>query len=190
MFNATGKKTRLWLLILVGIVTALTGQTHARQIFAPCQPAPGVFAAHTQATTGENYDVCRYDAPDSSLAANTGEEMVTVYRGVASDHPGLPAALEGKAFPRGGHSDPGFHNAGNTNSEFTSWTTSQSVADEFATSGGPGGVTLRQQVPRSKLIASPDAHGESEFLRLGPAEGADVLSPLPENIPDWFKFIK
>jgi len=69
MFNATGKKTRLWLLILVGVVTTLTGQTHARQIFAPCQPAPGVFAAHTPASTGPNYDVCRYDAPDSLLAA-------------------------------------------------------------------------------------------------------------------------
>jgi hypothetical protein len=127
-------------------------------------------------------------AKEGGGAANSADELVDVYRGVAVDHPGLPAALEGRAIPRGGHSDPGFHNAGNTQSEFTSWSTRQSVADEFATSGGPGGVTLHQRVPRSQLIRSPDGSGESEVLRLGPVEGATPLQPV--TIPDWFQYFK
>ena len=70
--NATREKTRLWLLILVGVVATLLGQTHAREIFAPSPPASGIFAAQTQASTGENYDACRYDTPDSLLAAERG----------------------------------------------------------------------------------------------------------------------
>ncbi len=68
--NATREKTRLWLLIFVGVVATLLGQTHAREIFAPSPHESGIFAAQTQASTGENYDACRYDALDSLLAAN------------------------------------------------------------------------------------------------------------------------
>ena len=71
MFDATREKTRLWLLILVGVVATLLGQTHAREIFVPSPHESGVFAAQTQATTGENLDACRYDVPDSLLAAKT-----------------------------------------------------------------------------------------------------------------------
>ncbi len=71
MIDATGEKTRLWLLLLVGVVAALIGQTHAREIFAPSPPASGIFAAQTQASTGENYDGIPYDALDFLLAANT-----------------------------------------------------------------------------------------------------------------------
>ena len=71
MMNATGEKTRLWLLIFVGVVATLFGQTHAREIFAPSPTASGIFAAQTQASTGENYDGIPYDALDSLLAANT-----------------------------------------------------------------------------------------------------------------------
>jgi hypothetical protein len=69
-FDATREKTRLWLLLLIGVVATLLGQTHARQIFAPSPHGSGIFATQTQASTGEIYDVCRYDAPDSLLAAN------------------------------------------------------------------------------------------------------------------------
>jgi hypothetical protein len=72
MFDATREKTRLWLLILVGVVATLLGQTHAREIFAPSPHESGVFAAQTQASTGENYDGTQYDALDSLLAANWG----------------------------------------------------------------------------------------------------------------------
>ena len=71
MMNATREKTRLWLLIFVGVVATLLGQTHAREIFAPSPHESGVFAAQTQASTGENYDGIQYDALDSLLAANT-----------------------------------------------------------------------------------------------------------------------
>jgi hypothetical protein len=69
MMNATREKTRLWLLTLVGVVATLLGQTHAREIFAPSPHVSGVFAAQTQASTGENYDGIQYDALDSLLAA-------------------------------------------------------------------------------------------------------------------------
>lgn len=71
MFGAARKKTRLWLLILVGVVATLLGQTHARQVFDPSPHESGVFATQTQATTGDFYDADRYDAPDSLLAAKT-----------------------------------------------------------------------------------------------------------------------
>ena len=69
MMNATREKTRLWLLILVGVVATLLGQTHAREIFAPSPHESGIFAEQTQASTGENYDACQYDTLDSLLAA-------------------------------------------------------------------------------------------------------------------------
>ena len=74
--NATREKTRLWLLIFVGVVATLLGQTHAREIFAPSPHESGVFAAQTQASTGENYDGIQYDALDSLLAANSAPARV------------------------------------------------------------------------------------------------------------------
>ena len=74
--NATREKTRLWLLTLVGVVATLLGQTHAREIFAPSPHESGVFAAQTQASTGENYDACQYDTLGSLLAANTVAPVV------------------------------------------------------------------------------------------------------------------
>jgi hypothetical protein len=73
---ATREKTRLWLLILIGVVATLLGQTHAREIFAPSQHASGVFSPQTQASIGENYDGIQYDALDSLLAAKGGGELV------------------------------------------------------------------------------------------------------------------
>jgi hypothetical protein len=72
MMNATSYKKRLWLLLLIGVLATLFGQTHAGEIFAPSPHESGVFAAQTQASTGENYDGIQYDALDSLLAANGG----------------------------------------------------------------------------------------------------------------------
>ncbi|MFN5832151.1 MAG: hypothetical protein ACK459_00285 [Akkermansiaceae bacterium] len=83
--NATREKTRLWLLILVGVVATLLGQTHAREIFAPSPHESGIFAEQTQASTGENYDACQYDTLDSLLAAKGGDEMIDVYRVFGGD---------------------------------------------------------------------------------------------------------
>lgn len=74
--NATREKTRLWLLLLIGVVATLLGQTHAREIFAPSPHESGIFAEQTQASTGENYDGIQYDALDSLLAANGGVGLV------------------------------------------------------------------------------------------------------------------
>jgi len=73
--------------------------------------------------------------PATNAPAN---DTVTVYRGVASDHPGYADALEGKATPRGGHSNPDLHNSGDTKSTFTSWTPNEYVADSFATTTQDG----------------------------------------------------
>lgn len=67
MFNAAREKSRLWLLILVGVVATLLGQTHARQIFEQLPPASGKIALTTQATTGDFYDADRHDATDFLL---------------------------------------------------------------------------------------------------------------------------
>ena len=102
--NATREKTRLWLLILVGVVATLLGQTHAREIFAPSPHVSGIFAEQTQASTGENYDGIQYDALDSFLAANgTGQLVQTEFafaRGASIQTPGVTQA--GEAFVRVG----------------------------------------------------------------------------------------
>ena len=108
---------------------------------------------------------------DLGKAAGEGsEEMATVFRGVNNESPAYSNALEGIANPRGTALDPVAHNAFDTaNSGFTSWTTDLNTAVEFADNGG---VVLRTTVPRSTLIASPDAFSEAEVLIKGPVTGA------------------
>ena len=108
-----------------------------------------------------------------SVAKNA--DNVTVYRGVSAKHPGLAEAQQGKATPRGGHSDPARHNEYNTQSEFTSWTTDPKVAERFASTQGSGGVVLKQSVDRNSLVRSPDIYKEKEVLRQGPVSGATVI---------------
>lgn len=84
MMNATREKTRLWLLILIGVVATLIGQTHAREIFDPSPHESGIFATQTPASTGEIYDGIQYDAPDSSLAAKATPSLVNLNRQLAA----------------------------------------------------------------------------------------------------------
>jgi hypothetical protein len=107
--------------------------------------------------------------------AGAGDDMVTVFRGVHAEHPQLGNAFQGRAAPMGGHSSAARHNAGDNASVFTSWTTDYSTAVNFATGSGPGGVVLRQTVPRSSLIRSPDDFLKFEVLRQGPIEGATPI---------------
>ena len=102
------------------------------------------------------------------------DENMTLFRGVSKRHPDKKAAMEGGANPRGGHSDPVRHNQGNNESEFTSWTTDESVAKDFARQEGPGGVVLKKEVARGDTVRSPDTLGESEVLLEGPVTGAEV----------------
>lgn len=91
------------------------------------------------------------------------------------------------AFPtREGDAPPWAHNVGNTNSQYTSWTTSREIADEAANADGPGGVTLVDREHPDNLVKSPDIYGESEVLREGKITGAKPETPLPENRPSWF----
>ena len=73
--------------------------------------------------------------------------MVTLYLGVDAVHPGFANALEGTAIPRGGNASVLEHvYGGNTESEFTSWTTDFSTAEGFATK--QSGIRLHARVSR------------------------------------------
>lgn len=102
-----------------------------------------------------------------SSAAN----RVTIYRGVGRGHPGYEDATRGVVKPWGGRSNPSLHNAGDTRSEFTSWTTKKAVAKQFAEGDG---IILQMTVDRSKLIRSPDWYNEGEVLIQGSVSGAKV----------------
>lgn len=101
------------------------------------------------------------------------EEIITIYRGVHSQHPDYPNALKGAAVPWGGHKDPLAHNLGDNKSEFTSWSTSERQAQAFASSH-PNGVILEKQIKRKELVWSPDNYTEYEVLILGETSGASV----------------
>ncbi|MEW1545780.1 RHS repeat domain-containing protein [Streptomyces tsukubensis] len=104
------------------------------------------------------------------------------YRGVPKGHPKYDDALDGRAVPMGGHSDPGRHAGGNTASVFTSWTHDyEDVALDAANELGPGGIVLR--IRRTDVPASIDTqiHGtdleryeEMEHALRGVIEGAEV----------------
>ncbi|MCF3129503.1 polymorphic toxin-type HINT domain-containing protein [Streptomyces olivochromogenes] len=66
-----------------------------------------------------------------------------LYRGVPKGHLKHADALEGRAVPFGGHSEPWRHIGGDTGSEMTSWTHDVDIATEFADEYGPGGVVMR-----------------------------------------------
>ena len=115
----------------------------------------------------------------TALLQQGDTSRITLYRGVSEGSivPGqYEQALLGNAFPIGGHSDPVLHSAGNTNSIFTSWTTSPAIAKEFATQLESNGVVLQAAFPISRTI-SPNtrtARQEKEVLVIGPVTGASV----------------
>ena len=108
--------------------------------------------------------------PPTGVAAEDGGLL---FRGVAKTHPGYEDALNGVAKPRGGLASAAEHNAGDTRSEFTSWTTDRSTAESFSY---PGGVVL--SVPKAsvanRVFGSPDLYDEFEILIRGPVSGARV----------------
>ena len=107
--------------------------------------------------------------------ADAAGDSAFLYRGVAEDHPGFPNALNGTAEPLGGPASAAEHNAGWTESPYTSWTTNIKVARGYA---GPNGVVM--QIPNApgdgySLVASPDKYDESEVLVQGVVKNAKVL---------------
>lgn len=82
-------------------------------------------------------------------------ESVTLYRGVNENHVAYGEASQGNVVPRGGSASAAEHNAGNTKSPFTSWTTNPEVATNYALRPKGGGVVLEVTVPKSSTVASP-----------------------------------
>jgi hypothetical protein len=95
-------------------------------------------------------------------------------------------ALNGKAVRKGGNATPAEHNSGNTNSQYTSWTTNPEVATNYAIRPKGSGVVLKATVPSSRLTKSPSLKNitlkqipgkivnESEFLIRGTLRGCKV----------------
>lgn len=96
-------------------------------------------------------------AAGKGIAALRGAatETTTLFRGVNEGHPGFAAANEGTAVARGGAASAAEHNAGNTASNFTSWTTNPAVAENYALRPGGFGVVMEVEVPVSSTTASP-----------------------------------
>ncbi len=89
--------------------------------------------------------------------AGAAEATTTLYRGVNEAHPGFENATNGVAEPIGGNASAAAHNAGNTASPFTSWTTNPDVATNFALRPGGSGVMMEVTVPASSTVASPSS---------------------------------
>jgi len=99
-----------------------------------------------------------------------------LYRGVTEDHPGFDDAADGVAEPRGGPASALEHNAGNTESDFTSWSSKEDVAMKFATNNGRNsGILLRVAVKdvAGQVVRSLDKYKESEWLLRGVVRGAE-----------------
>jgi hypothetical protein len=98
-----------------------------------------------------------------------------IYRGVAVNHPGYEDALKGIAKPRNPSSNrtPESHNAGNTDSSYTSWTRNRETASAFSREDG---IILEFEtgMPGVTYVWSPDKYYESEVLIQGTVKGAKV----------------
>jgi hypothetical protein len=124
----------------------------------------------------------------SVLVHNCGDADDYIYRGVDWEHSKYDDALEGRAVPRGGHSDPARHNAGNSESVYTSWTTDyEGVALDAAELGNGPGIVMRHRKRdvEDRLIYGPqDVYGESEILIQGVIEGAETsINRGPWRLP-------
>ncbi|MFD8723898.1 polymorphic toxin-type HINT domain-containing protein [Streptomyces sp. NPDC059629] len=110
----------------------------------------------------------------------------TVYRGVSEIsgetgelNPAFDDAAEGIARPRGGDSTPEMHHLGLTDSDYTSWTTSEAAALRAATKGGGNGVVLKGTIPAGRFHVhpndepwgDPDLRGEFEVIIQGEMRG-------------------
>ncbi|PDP87835.1 hypothetical protein CQJ94_09945 [Glycomyces fuscus] len=125
----------------------------------------------------------------------------TVYRGVSEksgqtgmDNPAFDDAVNGVANPRGGSASPESHHLGNTNSDYTSWTTSSRVALTAATKDGGAGAVLRSTIPSGRFhVHSNDQpwiefRGEHEVIIQGRMYGE--VSPAWSGMsPDDLMFL-
>ena len=115
---------------------------------APVTPAPQAWSSTIPSTI-------KATTTEVSSVAKADEGMTVLYRGVNESHVGFEDALKGVAKPKGGDATPTKHNLGNTNSEYTSWTTNQDVAINYAKRPEGNGVVLQKTASNSDLVKSP-----------------------------------
>ncbi len=135
---------------------------------APVTPSPQAFATTSAAVV-----------PTVS-GETAGDETVTLFRGVNQTRTpvAFDEALAGNATPRGGVATASEHNAGNTSSPFTSWTTNPAVAENYALRPSGKGVVLEAQVPKAATVTSPSL--KSVNLKQSPGKvvnESEVLIP-------------
>ncbi|MEV7232199.1 polymorphic toxin-type HINT domain-containing protein, partial [Polymorphospora sp. NPDC051019] len=133
-----------------------------------------VDTTHTYYVMAGRTSVLVHNCGDADLPPEDASEWF--FRGVDEQHPGYADALNGTARPRGGHSDWARHNAGDTESEFTSWTSNRSTAERHATKMSGRGVVLMVRRGSRAIIDMEffglDKFGESEVLIEGIVQGA------------------
>jgi RHS repeat-associated protein len=156
-------------------------------VVAAVKPTPG-FAYRYNLTVARVHTYYVLAGANPVLVHNTcGEEGDYLYRGLPKGIPGEHAAyqdaLQGRAVPKGGHSDPALHAGGNTDSEFTSWThdyegVALDAAEEFGVEHG-----LVMRIPRASIPEDIDfqihdtdreTYEEMEHSLLGTVEGAEI----------------
>ncbi|WP_346655878.1 RHS repeat-associated core domain-containing protein [Streptomyces sp. RFCAC02] len=109
------------------------------------------------------------------LSAHPEDDL---YRGVWPDHPDFADAVNGDVIPTGwGKPGPKLtpeeHNGGVLGlSDYSSWTTRRSLAEQRATENG---VVLRVSADDYPTVPSPDYFDEAEVLIEGPVNGAERL---------------
>lgn len=122
----------------------------------------------------------------TGVVRNVASNKITVSRGVNESSPAFSDAANGTVNPRGGSATPTEHNAGNTQSSYTSWTTNPAVAENSALRPNGSGVVLEKTISTSKITRSPSLKSvnlkqspgtvvnESEVLLRGKVSGANV----------------
>lgn len=103
------------------------------------------------------------------------DDTLTLFRGVAGNSPAFGKACNGIAEPRGGHNRADWHNEGDTESKFMSWTLDWSVAHQYAAKAAPlSGAILTFECPVFRTVQSPDVFHQDEVLVTGTVIGAGV----------------
>ncbi|MFG2311941.1 RHS repeat-associated core domain-containing protein [Streptomyces sp. NPDC048566] len=124
----------------------------------------------------------------SSIAEEPGFNYL--YRGVSTESPAYNSAVHGIAEPRGGSASMQTHHDGNTDSIYTSWSTSKQTALTYARGAAEGrsdlpGVILQVKLPLGQpiypsIMFSTELWESNESLVEGIVRGAKVFHvPAP-----------
>jgi hypothetical protein len=158
-----------------GVKLATNDARGAGEITGEIVANTGIIAAVGKGMSGKN------------ISPQASAETQTLYRGVNSTSPAFSQAQSGVVKPRGGllgHSNVAKHNSGlngTVNSKFTSWTTNQKVATNYALRTSGNGVVLSQQVPKSSIISSPNTKTVQLIQGGGRVSETEVLLKGTQN---------